>query len=71
MIAAEILTEHYEQLRVSDALEHALDDRHTLGAALVTFNLRIDDIHPAQPVTFKLRPTAKRTFRGSSGRPSN
>jgi hypothetical protein len=28
-----------------------------LGAALVTFNLRIDDIHPAQPVTFKLRPT--------------
>lgn len=29
MIAAEILTEHYDQLRVSAALAHALDDRHT------------------------------------------
>ena len=29
MIAAEILTEHCDQLRVSSALEHALDDRHT------------------------------------------
>jgi hypothetical protein len=28
MIAAEILTEHYDELRVSGALQHALDDRH-------------------------------------------